>query len=67
MAGNTIVLKPASATMGCGIEIEKAFSRSGVPDGVFQTIVGGDKFDQALIAAERDGNRMVASVRSILK
>ena len=31
MAGNTIVLKPASATMGCGIEIEKAFSRSGVP------------------------------------
>src|SRR5205807_2100322 len=40
MAGNTIVLKPASATMGCGIEIEKAFRRSGVPDGVFQTIVG---------------------------
>ena len=31
MAGNTIVLKPASATMGCGLEIEKAFSRSGVP------------------------------------
>ena len=40
MAGNTIVLKPASATMGCGIEIEKAFSRSGVLDGVFQTLVG---------------------------
>ena len=37
MAGNTIVLKPASATMGCGIEIEKASSRSGVPEGVFQT------------------------------
>ena len=32
MAGNTIVLKPASATMGCGIEIEKTFRRSGVPD-----------------------------------
>ena len=40
MAGNTIVLKPASATMGCGIEIEKAFDRNGVPDGAFQTIVG---------------------------
>ena len=39
MVGNTIVLKPASATMGCGLEIEKAFSRSGVPDGVFQTVV----------------------------
>ena len=39
MVGNTIVLKPASATMGCGIEIEKAFSRIGVPEGVFQTLV----------------------------
>src|ERR1700739_846129 len=39
MVGNTIVLKPASTTMGCGLEIEKAFSRSGVPDGVFQTVV----------------------------
>src|SRR5215472_1648141 len=39
MVGNTIVLKPASATMGCGLEIEKAFSRGGVPDGVFQTVV----------------------------
>src|SRR5215510_7995616 len=39
MVGNTIVLKPASATMGCGIEIEKAFSRSEVPDGIFQTQV----------------------------
>ncbi|MGB6629279.1 MAG: NAD-dependent succinate-semialdehyde dehydrogenase [Nitrososphaeraceae archaeon] len=39
MAGNTIVLKPASATMGCGLEIEKAFTKSGVPEGVFQTVV----------------------------
>jgi acyl-CoA reductase-like NAD-dependent aldehyde dehydrogenase len=27
MVGNTIVLKPASATMQCGIEIEKTFER----------------------------------------
>src|ERR671910_23448 len=40
MAGNTIVLKPASATMQCGIEIEKAFEKAGVPQPVFQTIVG---------------------------
>src|SRR5215468_4159611 len=39
MVGNTIVQKPASATMGCGLEIEKAFSRSGIPEGVFQTVV----------------------------
>jgi acyl-CoA reductase-like NAD-dependent aldehyde dehydrogenase len=52
MVGNTIVLKPASATMGCGIEIEKAFSRSGVPDGVFQTIVGDSSIADILIDSE---------------
>src|ERR671938_726045 len=40
LVGNTIVLKPASATMQCGIEIEKTFEKAGVPQGVFQTIVG---------------------------
>src|SRR2546428_2245618 len=52
MAGNTIVLKPASATMGCGIEIEKAFRRSGVPDGVFQTIVGDSSIANKLFNSE---------------
>src|SRR6266487_2436338 len=52
MAGNTIVLKPASASMGCGIEIEKAFSRSGVPDGVFQTLVGDSSIVDIIIDSE---------------
>ena len=52
MVGNTIVLKPASATMGCGIEIEKAFNKSGVPDGVFQTIVGDSSIADILIDSE---------------
>ena len=52
MVGNTIVLKPASATMQCGIEIEKAFRRSGVPDGVFQTIVGDSSIANILIDSE---------------
>ncbi len=49
MAGNTIVLKPASATVGCGIEIEKAFGKSGLPEGVFQTIVGDSSIADLLI------------------
>src|SRR5438093_11344867 len=52
MAGNTIVLKPASATMGCGIEIEKVVSRSGVPEGVFQTIGGDSSIADILIDSE---------------
>jgi acyl-CoA reductase-like NAD-dependent aldehyde dehydrogenase len=49
MAGNVIVLKPASATMQCGIEIEKAFDKAGVPEGVFQTAVGDSTIAETLI------------------
>jgi len=38
--------------MGCGIEIEKAFSRSGVHDGVFQTVVGDHSIADILIDSE---------------
>ena len=31
MVGNTIILKPASATMQCGIEIENIFIKAAVP------------------------------------
>ena len=40
MAGNVIVMKPSKVTMQSGIEIEKAFAESGMPDGIFQTVVG---------------------------
>ncbi|HET9357188.1 MAG TPA: NAD-dependent succinate-semialdehyde dehydrogenase [Nitrososphaeraceae archaeon] len=49
MVGNTIVLKPASATMQCGIEIEKTFDKAGVTQGVFQTLVGDSKIAETLI------------------
>ncbi len=40
MGGNVIVMKPSRITLQSGIEIEKAFTESGVPDGIFQTVVG---------------------------
>ena len=49
MVGNTIVLKPASATMQCGIEIENTFLKAGVPEGVFQTMVGDSSSAEILI------------------
>ena len=52
MVGNTIVLKPASATMQCGLEIEKAFNKIGIPDGVFQTLVGDSSIAETLIDSE---------------
>ena len=49
MVGNTIILKPASATMQCGIEIEKTFDKAGVSQGVFQTLVGDSRIAEMLI------------------
>jgi len=52
VVGNTIVLKPASATMQCGIEIENAFRKVGLPDGVFQTLVGDSSIAEPLIDSD---------------
>jgi succinate-semialdehyde dehydrogenase/glutarate-semialdehyde dehydrogenase/succinyl-CoA reductase len=52
MAGNTIVLKPASATIQCGIEIENTFRKAGFPDGVFQTLVGDSSIAETLIDSD---------------
>ncbi|MGI0008242.1 MAG: NAD-dependent succinate-semialdehyde dehydrogenase [Nitrosopumilaceae archaeon] len=52
MAGNTIVLKPASATMQCGIEIENTFRKAGFPEGVFQTLIGDSSIAETLIDSD---------------
>jgi succinate-semialdehyde dehydrogenase/glutarate-semialdehyde dehydrogenase/succinyl-CoA reductase len=62
MAGNTIVLKPASATLQCGIEIEKSFQRAGLPDGVFQTAVGDSKVAEMLIDSDVNAVTFTGSV-----
>jgi acyl-CoA reductase-like NAD-dependent aldehyde dehydrogenase len=60
--GNTIVLKPASATMQCGIEIEKAFNRSGLPEGVFETLVGDSSIAESLIDSDVNAVTFTGSV-----
>jgi succinate-semialdehyde dehydrogenase/glutarate-semialdehyde dehydrogenase/succinyl-CoA reductase len=52
IVGNAIVLKPASATMQCGIEIEKTFEKAGLADGVFRTLVGDSSIADILIDSE---------------
>jgi acyl-CoA reductase-like NAD-dependent aldehyde dehydrogenase len=53
MAGNTVILKPASATLQCGIEIEHVFrgiSNEVLHDGgIFQTLVGDSSIGEMLI------------------
>jgi acyl-CoA reductase-like NAD-dependent aldehyde dehydrogenase len=62
MIGNAIVLKPASATMQCGIEIEKTFSRAGLPDGVFQTLVGDSTVAESLIDSDINAVTFTGSI-----
>ncbi|MGZ5550392.1 MAG: aldehyde dehydrogenase family protein, partial [Nitrososphaeraceae archaeon] len=49
VVGNTIVLKPASATMQCGIEIENIFKKAGLFDGIFNTLIGDSTVAEILV------------------
>jgi succinate-semialdehyde dehydrogenase/glutarate-semialdehyde dehydrogenase/succinyl-CoA reductase len=62
MAGNTIVLKPSSATMQCGIEIEKMMEKIDSSDHVFSTLVGDSKVAETLIDSDIDGVTFTGSV-----
>ena len=63
MVGNTIVLKPASATMQCGIEIERIFNKSGLADGVFQTLIGDSSIAETLIDSDINAVTFTGSVQ----
>ena len=49
MAGNGVVLKPASLTPLIGQRIQHAFERAGVPEGLVRTVHGGGAVGQALV------------------
>jgi acyl-CoA reductase-like NAD-dependent aldehyde dehydrogenase len=62
VVGNTIVLKPASATTQCGIEIERTFRKAGVPEGVFKTLVGDSSIAESLIDSDVNAVTFTGSV-----
>lgn len=49
IAGNTTVVKPASASPQSGLNLEAAFREAGLPEGVFQIVVGDRTTATALI------------------
>ncbi len=53
MAGNGVILKPASLTPLLGDRIQKAFERGGVPEGLVRAVHGGGQIGQAI--CESDG------------
>ncbi len=61
IAGNTIVLKPASATLQCGIEIENTIKKAGLVDGVFQTLIGNYTVAENLLESDIDAGTFTGS------
>jgi succinate-semialdehyde dehydrogenase/glutarate-semialdehyde dehydrogenase len=49
MAGNGVVLKPASLTPLIGERIREVFERGGLPEGLLRTVHGGGAVGQALV------------------
>src|SRR5213594_1513260 len=49
IAGNTVVVKPASASPQSALNLETAFREAGLPDGAFQIVVGDRTTATALI------------------
>ncbi|WP_420544461.1 NAD-dependent succinate-semialdehyde dehydrogenase [Nitrosopumilus sp.] len=52
MAGNVVVLKPASATLQSGIEIENAFKEIDAKKGIFHTLIGNSDSATTLIDSD---------------
>jgi succinate-semialdehyde dehydrogenase/glutarate-semialdehyde dehydrogenase len=49
MAGNGVVLKPASLTCLIGQRIQRVFERAGLPEGLLRVVHGGGAVGQALV------------------
>jgi succinate-semialdehyde dehydrogenase/glutarate-semialdehyde dehydrogenase/succinyl-CoA reductase len=62
VAGNTIVLKPASATMQCGLEIEKTFDKAGLGEGIFKTVIGDSSVAEILVDSDVNAVTFTGSV-----
>ncbi len=53
MAGNVVVLKHAANVTGAALKIEEIFRASGLPDGVFATLIVGSKEMEPIVLDER--------------
>src|SRR3989449_263584 len=64
IAGNTVVVKPASASPQSGCNLEFAFREAGLPDGVFQIVIGDRTTATALIHSPVSVVSLTGSVRT---
>ncbi len=66
-AGDTAVIKPASASPKTGLHVEEAFHEAGLPDGVLQIVVGDYTTGTALIRSPVTFVSLTGSVATGIK
>ena len=67
VAGNTAVIKPASASPQSGRNLEAAFDEAGLPEGVFQIVVGDATTGTALTRSDVTFVSLTGSVETGVK
>lgn len=64
ISGNVVVMKHSKVTTQSGLEITKAFLESGMPEGVFQTVVGSVDTANHLIDSDVSALAFTGSTRA---
>nr|WKN39221.1 aldehyde dehydrogenase family protein [Tunicatimonas sp. TK19036] len=64
IAGNGVLYKPSEYTTLTGLKIEELLHRAGVPEDVFQMVVGGGEVGKALLDLPLDGYFFTGSYRT---
>lgn len=63
-AGNVAILKHSSVCLGSSLEIAKAFSEAGFPEGIFQVVLGDYRSGESLVESNIDGVSVTGSVNT---
>ena len=64
LAGNAVIYKPSEHSTLTGLQIEKYLKQAGVPDDVFQVVIGGKESGEVLLDLPVDGYYFTGSYRT---
>ena len=64
IAGNVAILKHSSICIGCTLKINDALNESGLPENVFQLVIGDYRAGETLIKSKIDAVSVTGSVNT---
>ncbi|MGH9989035.1 MAG: aldehyde dehydrogenase family protein, partial [Nitrososphaera sp.] len=63
-AGNAIILKHSSKTIGSSLKIQEAFEEAGFPENVFTSVIGDRTVGQSLVRSDIDAVSITGSIKA---